>query len=395
MRVLQICDTYPPDEGGLGSHVRRLAGHLVTRGHEVAVVAPGKERVDALDDGGFSVHRIALSLARVPGAYEPTSPPFHPPWPDPSFVRGLRSVATDFAPEVVHTHGWCVHSAISRRSPSSQNVLTTLHDYGLNCPKKSLLRFGAPCGHDRGVACLRCNEQTLAKRAGLAAALGVTTPPLKRRVKKFLAVSRHVASQAERIGVPAAAVEVVPNFVDIPHPTTDEKEADATPYLLYVGPASPHKGRQVLLDAHRRIESDVVLRLVGGDSSISAPGVEDLGFKSGDELADLFRQAIALIVPSIWADPCPTVALEAMAQGTPVIASDIGGLAEIVEDGTTGLLVPAEDVDRLSAALNRLVSDPALCASMGESARRRAQDFSSATVLPQIEAAYDDVKVGG
>lgn len=391
MRILQVCDTYPPDSGGLGAHVRRLTQHLISRGHEVTVVAPGTD--DAVgQENGFQVHRVGLSLDRIPGAYEPNSPPFHPPWPDPSFVRGLRAVVGDLAPDVVHAHGWCVHSAVSPRSPSSRHVVTTLHDYGLNCPKKSLLRFDRQCGSGRGSACLRCDDQSMAKRAGLAAALIAATPLLRRRVRCFLAVSGHVAGKAEDVGVPADRLEVVPNFIDLIDGDPIAPDQSAGRYIMYAGPASPHKGRQVLLDAYGRLQSDLDLRLVGGDGSVTAPGVEDIGFRTGPELEGLFREAAMVVVPSIWADPCPTVALEAMASGRPVVASATGGLTEIVDDGVTGLLVRPGDAGQLREAIDRLAADPSVREEMGARGRERARKFSTSTVLPILEAIYERAK---
>lgn len=388
MRVLQVCDTYPPDEGGLGSHVRRLSRQLVERGHEVTVVAVGELPSEPQPEDLFPVHRVGLSLARVPGAHEPTSPPFHPPWADPRFRRGLEELAAAFRPDVVHAHGWCVHSALRCAAPTSEHVVATLHDYNLTCPKKSLLRFDAECAEKRGPACVRCDDQLLPKRIGLAAALAVTTPILRRRIRRLIAVSGHVARQAERVGVPAGLIEVVPNFVDLPEPATASAPDPQRPYLLYVGPASPHKGRQVLLGAFATLGGDVGLRLVGGDGSASAPGIEDLGYRSGAELEELFARALALVVPSIWADPCPTVALEAMARGTPVIASASGGLTEIVEDGVTGILVPPGDAGLLGNALSRLAGDAPLRDEMGARGRERVAGFSTAAVLPRLEAIY-------
>ncbi len=104
-----------------------------------------------------------------------------------------------------------------------------------------------------------------------------------------------------------------------------------------------------------------------------------------------WRHSLAGIVPSIWPDPCPTVAMEAMAVGKPVIASRIGGLPDIVADGQTGILVPPRDADALRAALARLIDDPDLAARMGEAGRARVGAFHASTVTAAIESVYAEV----
>src|SRR5690606_34789393 len=99
------------------------------------------------------------------------------------------------------------------------------------------------------------------------------------------------------------------------------------------------------------------------------------------------RSSIGL-APSLWREPFGIVVIEAMAGGSPVIGSCVGGIPEIVVEGESGLLVPPGDVDALAAAMRRLIEEPALCEQMGEAARRRAAQFSAAAVVPQIEAAY-------
>jgi glycosyltransferase involved in cell wall biosynthesis len=95
-----------------------------------------------------------------------------------------------------------------------------------------------------------------------------------------------------------------------------------------------------------------------------------------------------VVVPSVWADPCPTVALEAMAWGTPVVGSALGGLTDIVDNGVTGLLVPPGDAGALAGAITRLVAEPALREEMGRRSRNRVSLFSTDAVIPKLEAIY-------
>jgi glycosyltransferase involved in cell wall biosynthesis len=110
-----------------------------------------------------------------------------------------------------------------------------------------------------------------------------------------------------------------------------------------------------------------------------------------DAVMCAWRKCLFGVVPSIWADPCPIVVMEAMRASRPVIASRIGGLADQVVDGETGMLVPPNDVEALRHALERLLADGALRERMGEAAGRRAHQFLASTVVSRIESVYANV----
>jgi glycosyltransferase involved in cell wall biosynthesis len=401
MRILQVCDHYPPDSGGLATHVQRLSRHLLSRGHEVRVVVAGAEGSDPGTDGLEAV-RVGSSFSRLPGVYEAGSPPFHPPWPDGGFRSGLEAVAEAFDPDVVHAHGWCAFSVAASSGAWSRSLICTLHDHGLACPKKSLLRFDSECGPGRGAACLRCDGLGLPKRTGLALALERSVPRLRQRASLMLAVSSHVSHRVAGAGVEPRLLRVVPNFVDLPAASDSPAEQPQSPpgggpaSILFVGPAAPHKGRQVLIEAFRGLRSrEVELKLAGGDGTLIEPGVSDLGRQDEAGLAELYRNALFLVVPSVWPDPCPTVALEAMAHGRPVIASATGGLTDIVEDGVTGLLVEPKSSAALIRAIESLLDDGELRQRLGQAARQAVERFSSDVVVAELEGIYAEVAGSG
>jgi glycosyltransferase involved in cell wall biosynthesis len=265
----------------------------------------------------------------------------------------------------------------------------------LMCPKRTLRRGDEICVDGRGLRCLTCPsvEQGTAKRVGLAGLLAVTGRRTYAQVDRLLAVSTYVGRRYLEAGIPASALEIVPNFLDpgiAGAVGTDPGEAND---VLFVGPASPHKGREVLEEAFKEMgRTGFRVVLVGDDDASNAspePGVVRFGRLEGDRLWARFREAAVVVVPSTWAEPCPTVALEAMAFQRPVVASAIGGLPDIVEDGRTGVLVPPGDPRALAGALTRLAADPPARTSMGREGRLKLEaSFSSATVVPRIEAAY-------
>jgi glycosyltransferase involved in cell wall biosynthesis len=167
--------------------------------------------------------------------------------------------------------------------------------------------------------------------------------------------------------------------------------------VLYVGPGpeAEHKGRHVLLDAWSRADvGNKKLVVVGGRERLSqnGAGVEDAGYLSGGDLAAAMAEAEFTVVPSVWPDPCPAVAVEPMALGRPVIASAVGGLTDIVQHESTGLLVPPDDPRALAEAIEALASNPGLVADLGRHAHRHAAGFATEAVLPQLEALYAQAK---
>jgi glycosyltransferase involved in cell wall biosynthesis len=107
-----------------------------------------------------------------------------------------------------------------------------------------------------------------------------------------------------------------------------------------------------------------------------------------DAVMAAWQRAELGIVPSLFPDPCPTVVLEAMAAGVPVIGSRNGGMPDLVTHGETGILIKPGSIEELRAALVQLSVDVARRSMMAEAARRRAPRFMAASVVPRIEAIY-------
>lgn len=149
-------------------------------------------------------------------------------------------------------------------------------------------------------------------------------------------------------------------------------------YVLYVGRLVEEKGIWVLLEAAKNLprikfkiaglgpEEEKIKRAVA-----VLPNVEMIGFVSGEALWNLYRGARCVVVPSLWLEVFGLVALEAMAAGKPVIASNIGGLPEVVSDRVTGLLVRPGSVPELTEAIERLFRDHGLAREMGFAGRER------------------------
>ena len=169
-----------------------------------------------------------------------------------------------------------------------------------------------------------------------------------------------------------------------------------TPHVLYVGLLTPRKGVLDLLSASRALRDDGVgheLHLVGGTPDegpdaaapvlAAAEGRAVLhGTRPPEEMPAAYADADVFCLPSWW-EAMPMSVLEAMAAGLPVVATDVGDVARLVEHGVTGLVVPAKDPDALAAALRALLVDPQLRRSMGAAARRRVEEQFSAQICAE------------
>ena len=403
MRVLMLTDQYPPLIGGIERHVRNLAAGLAERGHHVAVATSAFEGLPAEeDDGAVHVYRLRSTAQRVAGAATPSGRPYAPPFPDPEVVVGLRKVVARELPDVVHGHNWFGRSYVPLKQSSNAAFVMTLHDYGLVCAKRSLWYRGAPCTGPEFSKCLHCAAANYGTARGTAITLGnwSTSVAEKRAVDMYLPVSRAVVKGNGLIadGLP---FQVVPNFVpsdvaqtaDLKHPAL--KQLPKAPFWLFVGTLSRNKGIHVLLDAYAGIAGAPPLVLIGSrwpETPASFPAgvtvIEDLDHPA---VMAAWRKAQIGIVPSVFPDPCPTVAIEAMAAGVPLVASRVGGLPDIVADGETGVLVPVGDTGALRAALVALAADKKKQRAMARAATKRAVQFMAGSVLDRVESVYEEV----
>jgi glycosyltransferase involved in cell wall biosynthesis len=200
------------------------------------------------------------------------------------------------------------------------------------------------------------------------------------RMSVVFAVSNALADEVRRLG--GRDVRVVPNGVELPPEVGEESEP---PEILFAGRLSSEKGILELVVAAR----DRTL-VVAGDGPLRAHVPEARGWLTRDELASLYARAAVVACPS-HREGFGVACAEAMAHGRAVVASDVGGLRDLVVDGETGLLVPPGDVGALRAALERLLADRELRRRLGANARARVCALCAwPRVTDATLAAYED-----
>jgi 1,4-alpha-glucan branching enzyme len=216
--------------------------------------------------------------------------------------------------------------------------------------------------------------------------------------------SRATAGELAARGLPLRRLEVVPNGVDRRRFRPPAEGDEDGGYVLFVGRLVAQKGVDWLLKAFaavvRRLpearlvvagDGDLELYLQRVARYLGIPHRVDFrGWTTGAALVELYRRARLVVVPSYY-EPFGIVALEAMACGRPVVASRVGGLAEVIEDGVGGRLVPAGDHLELARCLVALLGDPDLLRRMGEAARAHTARFTWEAAADRTLALYAEV----
>ena len=407
MRILMLAQWYPPIVGGEELHVRRLAIELVRRGHEVTVGTLAQAGLaESESHDGVQIVRLRSSAQRLGGLFEDPGRQSAAPIPDPELVIGLERVVRRTRPEVIHAHNWIVHSALPLGLAGRAPILLSLHDFSLVCATKVLLRFGVNCSGPGPLKCLACaaNHYGAVKGTITLASNSVGAMVERRVISGFIPVSTAVAEGNSLGGLP---YRVIPNFVpDQPPPpnaaSTPFLEQLPPTFLLFVGALGRLKGLPVLLDAYRLLTDPPPLVLIGYRMRETSEILKDLpanvhvlGQWPPEAVQSAWDAALMAIVPSICQEACPTVVIEAMQAGIPVVASRIGGIPDLVVDGETGALVPHSDAPALADAIATLLRDPDRARSLGAAGQRRSARFTASAVVPLLEAAYRDVIATG
>lgn len=318
------------------------------------------------------------------------------------WYRRIREEAARHRPDVIHVHNFfpTISSAVffAARKAGVPAVMT-LHNFRLLCPGGSFFRDGRSCKKcaDRIVAipairhgCYRDSRAGSAVVAGMLAAnrlIGTWS----RQVGCFIALTEFSKSILADRAVPAEKIFVKPNFARelLPAPSPGSSRRGG----LFVGRICREKGIGTILQAWSF--PDLPLRIIGSGplaeemQGRSAPSVEWAGQKTSIEVAAAMRRAAFLLVASESFENFPVVVAEAFCNGLPVIASRLGPLAEIVQDGRTGLHFTAGDPADLAAKIRWASENPSEMAAMGLNARREYEaKYNPAANFAQLMAVY-------
>ena len=324
--------------------------------------------------------------------------------------RAIQEVIARERPDVAHFHNTfplISPSAYSACRDAGVPVVQTLHNYRLLCPRADLLRDGRPCEDCVGTwsswpgVVHACYRESRAATSVVAAMLAVhrTLGTWQEKVDVYIALSEFARGKFLEGGLPESKIVVKGNFVEKSYPFESGRWAVGE-YGLYVGRLALEKGLRQLLDAWKASGVSFPLRIVGdgplraqlelGRQNLNLSNVEFAGQLDHERTMDAVRQAHFLVLPSQCYEAFPMVIAEAYAYGVPVIAANHGAMAEMVEDGRTGLLFKPGNSQDLAAKIKWACIESAVLAEMGIAARAKFErEYTAESNLATLLGVYD------
>jgi glycosyltransferase involved in cell wall biosynthesis len=340
MKVLITSGIWPPDVGGPASHGPELGRFLVARGHDVeAVTAAGAAGVDG---GPFPVRALPRDRTRAVRLS----------------AAALAIASAARGKEVMYAAGLYTRSSLASRLCSVPLAVKLAADPAYERARRD--RFG----YDGSLEDFQ-GDRASPRIRFLKRQRGI----MLSRAARVVVPSRYLAELVTGWGVPPERVKVVPN----PAPAIDSSEPREAlrrrlgvsgPTFVFAGRFVKQKNLPLALDALRHVDgASLVLVGEGPEAGAVAEAVAHNGVServsiqeavARDAAIDWMRAADAAVLPSDW-ENFPHAAVEALAAGTPVIATAVGGVPEIVESGVSGMLVPRADVDAFAGAMAAIV----------------------------------------
>ena len=291
--------------------------------------------------------------------------------------KKIAVVLDDFKPDVVHLNNFNYQLTPSiiyavkdyeKKSKKKVKIIYTAHDYQLVCPNHMMMDSnGNICEDCIGGNFTNCLKKSCIHSSKAKSLVGMCEAELYKSLKTYryidcvICPSAFMKTKLDFNPYLKGKTVVLHNFID----EIEKKKSEKKGYVLYFGRYAKEKGIDTLLKA-----KDINFVFAGSgdlkDKIGSSPNVEDLGFKSGEELENLIRGALCSVYPSVWYENCPFSVMESIMYGTPVVGANIGGIPELIDEGKTGFLFEAKNVKSLEDAINKIVKNPSLAQQMQE-----------------------------
>ncbi|MCU0527264.1 MAG: glycosyltransferase [Elainella sp. Prado103] len=307
----------------------------------------------------------------------------------------IRSVIRDHRPEVVHFHNtFPLISPAAYHAAKAEGVavVQTLHNYRLICPNGLFFRDGQICEDCLGKpvpfpgvlhGCYR-NSRSASAAVATMVKFHDWLGTWDRAVDVFIAYSQFALKKLLAGGLPADKFQFKTNFL---HPAPNPGQGQGN-YALFVGRLSPEKGIPTLLKAWQQLSGQIPLRIVGEgplapqvQAAIEqGANIEWLGRRPLSDVYELMGEAQFLVFPSEWYETFGRVAIEAFAKGTPVLAANIGAIAELVTPGQTGRHFQPGNATDLAEQVQWLLSHPHEMSQMRQQAR---SEFETKYTAPE------------
>jgi glycosyltransferase involved in cell wall biosynthesis len=324
----------------------------------------------------------------------------------------LRECIGLFKPDIIHLHFGPTNLVALRWMLKRFPVMRSVHDAEFLCPTRYYVRSdtGAPCNSSCGTVCFSAGCLSIASPRSLFRLL--RTKAVQRiysRGSSLNTQSEYLRSKLLQLPANPSDVSVLPVFVPTPAPYVPP---DDNFRFLYAGRLHRLKGPQIAIEAMTQLPAAAILDIAGSGvmegelrKQVQTLGLESrvhfLGYLSREELQRQYTRAAAVVCPAIHPENCPVVIQESLAAGRPVIATPVGGIPELLDDGVEGLLVPMADVNAIATAMRSIMDDPEMAQQMGRNGRRRisreeySRDYHVRELLTEYQSSIRKFSRGG
>jgi len=373
MHICMITREFPPTEGGIGSYVYNLSKELIKKGHQATVITRGSSR------------QIRKTVVDRIDVFEV---PFIPVYPFHLLIHGVfvDRVLKSMEPKPTLIH---LHTPLVPVIKTSMPMMMTVHT-----PSKVDARYQE-----------MYNLYFMAAKVQSMLIYPSIELELMKRSKRITTVSRSVAEELREYGLKPCDITVVGNGVDeeVFRPSNAEEQGDR--YISYTGGLRGRKGLFDLLDCAVYVVKEIpdMKFVITGKGPLlnilkkkaKRMGIEKniifSGFVKKDRLIQIYQNATIHVIPSIY-EGLPTVLLEAMACGRPVVATAVGGTPEVIASGKNGFLVPSRAPEEMSKTVLKLLKEPQLRKAVGTAARRTIEEhYTWSRITDNILNCYESI----
>jgi glycosyltransferase involved in cell wall biosynthesis len=372
MKILMINKFLHPS-GGSETYIFKLGDYLKSIGHEVqyfgmehdgrCVDNNAQQYTSDMDfHNGSKLKQLTYPLKTIYSS---------------EAKKKLNIVLKDFQPDIIHINNFnyqltpsIIYASNNYKKKANKKVkiVFTAHDYQLVCPNHMMFdsqhKVCEKCIGGNYINCTKgsCIHSSKAKSLiGTMEATLYKTLGTYKYIDNVICCSEFLKGKMDTNPDLAGKTVAMHNFID----NIENNDVDKENYVLYFGRYSKEKGIETIINA-----KNIKFICAGSgeleDEINSNEHITNVGFKSGKELEDLISKAKCSVYPSIWYENCPFSVMESISLGTPVVASNIGGIPELIDDGKTGILFEAGNVASFENAINSIINDDAKADEMAK-----------------------------
>lgn len=373
MKILMVNKFLHPN-GGSETYVFKLGEYLSSIGHEVQYFGMEHEQrcvgnnaeqytsnMDFHTKNPLKMISYSLKIIYSPEAR-----------------KKLTTVLNDFQPDIIHINNFNFQLTPSiiyasrdykKRADKKVKIIFTAHDYQLVCPNHMMHNNDKmTCEECINGSFKGCIKHSCIHQSKIKSIIGAIEGWLYKALRVYkhfdniICCSSFLESKLKQNPAIKDKTITIHNFVE----NVEKKDIKKEDYALFFSRFSKEKGIETILSA-----KNINFICAGSgeyDSALSeCEHTTNVGFKSGEELEELIRKAKCSVYPSQWYEGCPFSIMESIMYGTPVVASRLGGMTELIDDGKTGFLFDAGNVEQFENAINKIMQDNALAKQMSDS----------------------------